>query len=364
MGICGSNELTPEEQARLKEEKKRAKALEAKMLADKERDRRINKLLLLGAGESGKSTLFKQMVMIYGTKQELSEDDLKNQIPVIWGNCCINAKTLAEACEQFGMPQTEDGKAAYDYIMNELEEDSDLNPIICRKLAAFWADPGVQECYDQRNQYQLNTSCKYFFDQIEHIGEEGFIPVRDDLLRTRVRTTGIVEHNFTIENNPFQMFDVGGQRNERKKWIHCFENVTAVMFVAAISEFDEVLYEDEHTNRVSEALHLFEEIAKSEWFSKSALILFLNKRDLFGEKIAAGKKITDSACEELQSFKGDCSSYEETTSFITQCFLKKNPEKKVYPHVTCATDSDNVAHVFNDVKDVIISMSLADAGLV
>lgn len=41
------------------------------------------------------------------------------------------------------------------------------------------------------------------------------------------------------------MFDVGGQRSERKKWMHCFENVTAVVFLAAISEYDQVLVEDE-----------------------------------------------------------------------------------------------------------------------
>ena len=56
------------------------------------------------------------------------------------------------------------------------------------------------------------------------------------------------------------MYDVGGQ-NERKKWIHCFHTVTAVIFVAAISEYDQVLYEDHSANRIQEALALFEEIA-------------------------------------------------------------------------------------------------------
>jgi hypothetical protein len=67
---------------------------------------------------------------------------------------------------------------------------------------------------------------------------------------------------------------------------HCsFENVTAVLFVAAISEYDQVLYEDENTNRMVEALNLFEEICNSRWFRETSMILFLNKRDLFGEKI-------------------------------------------------------------------------------
>src|SRR3954470_9197898 len=65
-----------------------------------------------------------------------------------------------------------------------------------------------------------------------------------------------------------------------------FENVTAVLFVAAISEYDQVLYEDENTNRIVEALNLFEEICNSRWFRETSMILFLNKRDLFAEKIA------------------------------------------------------------------------------
>lgn len=43
------------------------------------------------------------------------------------------------------------------------------------------------------------------------------------------------------------MFDVGGQRSERKKWIHCFEDVTAIIFCVAMSEYDQVLHEDETT---------------------------------------------------------------------------------------------------------------------
>lgn len=40
------------------------------------------------------------------------------------------------------------------------------------------------------------------------------------------------------------MFDVGGQRSERKKWIHCFENVTSIIFCVALSEYDQVLLEE------------------------------------------------------------------------------------------------------------------------
>jgi len=81
------------------------------------------------------------------------------------------------------------------------------------------------------------------------------------------------------------MFDVGGQRSERKKWIHCFENVTVILFLVAISEYDQHLMEDETVNRMQEALTLFDSICNSRWFVKTSIILFLNKIDRFREKL-------------------------------------------------------------------------------
>jgi hypothetical protein len=45
------------------------------------------------------------------------------------------------------------------------------------------------------------------------------------------------------------MVDVGGQRSERRKWIHCFENVTSIIFLVALSEYDQILFESENEVR-------------------------------------------------------------------------------------------------------------------
>lgn len=81
------------------------------------------------------------------------------------------------------------------------------------------------------------------------------------------------------------MVDVGGQRSERKKWIHCFEDVTAIIFMVAISEYDQVLFEDENVNRMGESLTLFQSIVDMQWFQKTSIILFMNKTDIFENKI-------------------------------------------------------------------------------
>lgn len=54
--------------------------------------------------------------------------------------------------------------------------------------------------------------------------------------------------------------DVGGQRSERRKWLHCFDNVTAVLFLVALNEYDMVLEEDNRTNRMEESLKLFQKL--------------------------------------------------------------------------------------------------------
>ena len=84
-----------------------------------------------------------------------------------------------------------------------------------------------------------------FFHSIDKIGSPDYSPTDQDILRARVKTTGITETKFQIGNFTYQMFDLGGQRSERKKWIHCFENVMAIIFMVALSEFDQVLIENE-----------------------------------------------------------------------------------------------------------------------
>jgi guanine nucleotide-binding protein G(i) subunit alpha len=89
-----------------------------------------------------------------------------------------------------------------------------------------------------------------YFDSIDRIAQPDYIPNDQDVLRSRVKTTGITETTFIIGDLTYRMFDVGGQRSERKKWIHCFENVTTILFLVAISEYDQLLFEDETVNRM------------------------------------------------------------------------------------------------------------------
>jgi len=357
MGVCASEELSMAEKQRKKEKNQQSRELDRQLQQDNMNDQQINKLLLLGAGESGKSTLFKQMMCIYGTG--FSETECRIYGPIIQNNIMTSIKTLLDQAPSYSPLQSPEAKAAA-IAIKDLKVDKVIDTKLAAQIKALWLDQGIQKTYAERSKFQLYDSAEYFLNKVEAISVPAYLPSEDDVLRCRVRTTGIVENAFEIDGNQFRMFDVGGQRNERKKWIHCFEGVTAVIFVAAISAYDMLLYEDEETNRMIEALKLFEEICNSKWFIETAMILFLNKCDLFAEKI---QKVPLSVC--FPEYDG-LNTYEAGTAFLTKQFESKNLEieKKMYIHLTCATDTTNVKVVFDAVKDIIIRRSLNECGLV
>jgi len=332
------------------------------MSVDMKKEQQIHKLLLLGAGESGKSTIFKQMKGIYGGGW--SAEDRKSYTMIVYSNIISSLKTLVEmsfALKQHGAEGTD--LKAENYALAEQLRRLEDNTTIDEKLAAgmhqVWWDPGVQRTWDYRSMYYLTDSAAYFLDKVLEVGRRDYVPSEQDVLRSRVRTTGIVENRFVIDANQFKIYDVGGQRNERKKWIHCFSEVTACLFVAALSEYDMVLYEDQDTNRMHEALDLFDEICNSRYFKKTAMILFLNKRDLFYEKI---QQVPLTVC--FPDYR-DINDYEHGAAYIEAQFLARNKQpKKIYTHLTCATDTSNIQAVFNAVKDIIVSDSLKEAQLV
>ena len=157
------------------------------------------------------------------------------------------------------------------------------------------------------------------------------------------------------------MIDVGGQRTERRKWIHCFDDVTAVIYVVSLSGYDQVCFEDATQNRLVESLDLFADTRNNKWFKNTPFILFLNKVDLFKKKIA-DIDLRNMEKKWFLNYNGG-TDFDAALGFIKEEFMSKTPNgQELYTHETTATNTQNVEHVFDACKDIFLRRNLQDAG--
>uniref|UniRef100_A0A914LY92 Uncharacterized protein n=1 Tax=Meloidogyne incognita TaxID=6306 RepID=A0A914LY92_MELIC len=188
------------------------------------------------------------------------------------------------------------------HIDNGLEF-APFNTQIKEAIQKLWQDPNIRIAFEKRADYHIHDSASYYFENIERIAEKDYRPTNQVILHTRVPTTGVVKLLFTLNGIDFKLqngagisrifsildrvslisksncflispaivpilifralensldgrwdrtiietiFDVGGQRSERRKWIHIFDDVNAIIFVVAISEYDQKIREDNAT---------------------------------------------------------------------------------------------------------------------
>jgi len=338
------------------DEKKRSNEIDKILNGDRRRLREEVKLLLLGPGESGKSTVFKQMKIIQDNGGFTTEE-LQSYKYIVYGNCVTQMKVIVNAAMKLDIQfQSEDNKRRAERLTKVPSGGDAWSTELGEDIKHLWNDQGIRRAYELRDkQYQLNDSASYFFDNIDRFMNPSYIPTQADVLRARVRSTGIEEAEFKFEDIAFRMVDVGGQRSERRKWIHCFDQVTAVIFCVALSEYDQTLREDDTQNRMAESLLLFEEICNSHWFRNTAFILFLNKTDLFKEKI---ESVDLKVC--FPNYIGGC-NFEAASAFIKARFLEKNQSPHViYTHFTCAISTENIEFVFKAVRESVLKKILTE----
>ena len=342
----------------------RQRDLEAKLRSDKiDRElqasarEHIVKLLLLGAGESGKSTFVKQMKIIHGDGYSIHE--LNSFINIIHGNLLTSMVQVIKTMDKLNITLHNPSSLVYaSKIINfptPLEHGMVIPSEIGEKMKLLWQDNGFQECLRHAVEYQLNDSAPYYFQNMDRILDPPYIPTEQDVLQSRVQTTGVVETSFKQGNITYRLFDVGGQRSERRKWFHCFDDVKAVLFVVALSGYDMILIEDGTTNQMEESLNLFQAICTNKFFDRSSIVLFLNKLDLFTEKI-------NNTNHHLQlyfpHYNGPDHDVSAAKEFIKGQFLIRNiKERIIYTHFTTATDTSNIQIVFKIVLDTIIQQS-------
>ncbi|KNZ51473.1 guanine nucleotide binding (G protein), alpha [Puccinia sorghi] len=418
---------------------KASKNIDKSLKEDEKQMTKEVKILLLGAGESGKTTVLKQMQIVHNRggfsssqkehyRQQVSRRYLSpsswpldadaNLIPSIpppndtskiaqvFINICEGMRLCLEVMskEEIELENVElMVRLRYLYLCAfppffslhttkfvpmfnhcvDLEPGQPFPAEYLEPLSLFWVDGGIRKAVDSGNEWALPEKCVLprhcvfssqrialhsFYPELDRLFHPSYVPSDLDILHCRGKTTGITETTFNVSELTYRsasasssriMFDVGGQRSERKKWIHCFEGVTAVLFLVAISGYDARLLEDGDANQMQEALMLFDTITNSQWFTQTSMILFLNKTDLFKQKLCYSP-ISKHFPGTITHYQGEDTDYEAARSYFKDRFVRLNrsTKKEIYTHYTCATDTSLMRVVMASVTDIIITRNL------
>ncbi|BFY99006.1 hypothetical protein BsWGS_02045 [Bradybaena similaris] len=361
---------------------------------DEERERREKEvqILILGSPGVGKSTFIKQMRLHYGDGFPPSERQHFHQ--QILQNIATGLVHLMEHMDhvgvQFASPETEvlasefmkkHPRISLVTLMKKFKEADDQAEEMCpattraeltKRLSSLnifspeipcisdmhtlWADPAILACFEKRHTFesdQLASNTEYFLLHIGRICSPDYLASVQDILHIRWPTLGVQEHQFSVGSRLYRMIDVAGQRSLRKKWIHFFTEVTAVAFFVSLTAFDETLEEEPTVNSLQDSLQAFNEVSHNQFLEKTDFILFLNKKDLFANKL---KSSSLSACFPEYQSGADTDS---CLKYIRDQFADNKPTNKhMYTHFCCAINIPLMKDLLACVIDLIIDINI------
>jgi len=353
MGACLSSsngfEVSEDDKRKHREVEKSMKEAKVKLASQV-------KVLLLGSGDSGKSTILKQMRLIH--KLPFTPQEIESYRQLVFNNLTHGLRYVLDAMEDMEL-EVSDDNAKYVQLIEDASDIRDGEPFpmtYYAPLKSLWTDPEVVKAYSRGNEAALPENLNYFFSALDRLFDPSYQPTEQDIVQTRARTIGITETTFQLRDREMLMVDVGGQKSERRKWIHCFQDVTSILFLVSLSGFDQCLVEDKDANQMQDAMTIWDSICHSQWFKSTSVILFLNKNDLFERKMA-----TSDIKTFFPDFDGESGDPKAGREYFKKRFGRlaqkagRSKEREIYIHITTATDTAMLRVVMAAVEDTIIS---------
>ncbi|KIM63024.1 hypothetical protein SCLCIDRAFT_15658 [Scleroderma citrinum Foug A] len=306
------------------------------------------------------SRLLKQMKIIH--QNGFSTEELMIYRPMMYRNTLDSAQAIVLAMRKIDLDYVHPlNRENADRILG-WRIDSPHFVLTCEMAQAIydlWQDPIIPAVLEYSSQYYLMDNATYFFTEVRRIGSENYLPTDDDVLR--VRSTGITETWFNMDQLSLRMIDVSGLRSERKKWIHFFEGVTSIVFCAALSDYDQVWLGAKEQNRMEESLVLFESIINSRWFLRTSVILLLTKVDVLKDKLPKSPLETY-----FPEYTGGADINKAAKYILCQSLPPFSAHVKTdntSPNLTEATDTSNIRLVFAAIKETILRNAFKDNGI-
>ncbi|KAF8310845.1 guanine nucleotide binding protein, alpha subunit [Clavulina sp. PMI_390] len=352
MGNCISNDAMG-----TSEERSKNKDIEKGIREDREKENKTIRILLLGAGDSGKSTVVKQMRIIHNHKWGTTEIESYRQLA--FSNVLDGIREILSAMrDDLDLEIMEENEKYLPLVMKtayNVKDGDPYPPTLLEPLTALWADPNVKAAYQRGNEVALPDSLHYFLDSLPRLWAPNFQVSNDDILHCRARTTGMTETTFKSNDHILRLIDVGGQKSERRKWINFFQDVTSILFLVSLSGYDECLIEDRDANQMQDAMQIWDGICNSQWFSRTAFILFLNKSDLFEAKLKHSP--IRASFPDYSGNDDDVAAGKDyfRKRFVSLCQKsKKEANRDVYTHYTTATDTKHLKVVMKAVEGPLL----------
>ena len=198
------------------------------------------KILTLGAGESGKTTFWRHLKIIYFGG--FTSGERKAFVNLLRVTIIDDVKKLIDSAETKN--QTFASALHRDIsTIKDLEPAGDeLTPEVAEAIYRVWQDPIMRVVYEQAGSSGIGENASFFLDSVSRIADPNYSPTDEDILKARIRTLGKNEIKFQFGNRNSLLIDVGGQKNERKNWKKNFEDVNYVLFVVSLSDFDQYMY--------------------------------------------------------------------------------------------------------------------------
>ncbi|KAL0570081.1 Guanine nucleotide-binding protein alpha-2 subunit [Marasmius crinis-equi] len=347
-------------------EKERSDEIDKQITEDRKRMGGDCKILVLGVPGSGKSTIVKQMRI----EQEngLPESERATYRPVIHQNILDSVHTIIlamhESNTQFSTAQN--ALFADRILQYNLDETNSLaiSSEIADVIHQFWQDSAVHQILaEEKDSLDLMDNAPYLLSDTSRIGSPDYLPSEVDVLRSYKATRDLTETKFKFGRSALSMtmIEVGQRTTERRKWIHHFESVTSVLFCIALSDYDKLPVWGTDTNRLQDSLATFESIINCRWFFRSSFLLFMNKIDLFKQKL------TRVPLERHFSEYTGGNDVNKAAKFILWKFMQANRARlSVYPHLvqaTATTDKNNIKLVYAAVKETILQNAVMSSNI-
>jgi len=237
-------------------------------------------------------------------------------------------------------------------------------------ILALWKDQGVRSVLKEKGM-QMEEISEFFLSELERVVGKAYVPTDDDILKARLDTPGILEHAFVSEVEheaneeiiEWKFFDVGGARTQRLAWAPYFEDVNTIIFLAPLSEFNQVSAES--GNRLEDSVNLWRSVVMNKHLSNISLILLLNKCDLLRAKLDAGVQVKDY----VPSYGSQSNDFTTVTNYFKAKFseLHKsqrcNHSRGLWIHIT-NTVTETQSFITKSVREIVLRKNMENADLI